>query len=65
MSSLYDQYVGKFIKAILKSGDKRFGYLESVDNDNTLILKKLGGEGYVLLSIESIESCEIEDPRES
>ena len=58
----YEKYIGKFFKAILKSGDKRFGFLESVDEkSNTLTLKKIDG-GILVISVDAIVSCEIEEP---
>jgi hypothetical protein len=62
MALIYSQYVGKFFKTTSKSGEKRFGILEKVDGD-ILVLRKLDG-GILLVAIDSISSCEIEEVRQ-
>jgi len=54
----YNNWIGKRIYLILKSGRKYTGYVKSFDKQNLLIIDKF--EEFVIVATDEISSMEVE-----
>ena len=59
----YTKYTGKFLKVSLKGWKRRFGILLSAD-ETSIVLIKLDGVTEIVIYIDSIQSCDIEEVKD-